>query len=147
MMQLCVNVCHIFMSHIRLHAWSARLGKKFNGAAAVAVLADSPGYLVVVDRELDATEMRRLENVLRSLGVHTWHWSMDDGRTKVRAYVHAGSWRKLLALGVYMAIVAYIATVLARWYDVHTFAQALGIWARQRWGHGIFSIQNQSLPS
>lgn len=134
------------MSHARLNAWSACIGKKYDGAYAIAVLADAPGYLVVVDSELNATEMHRLENCLRSVGVHTWHWDIADGRTKVRAYVQTTSWRKLLTLVMYVAIVAYLATVLARWYDVHTFTQALGVWARQRWGHGVFSIQKQSVP-
>ena len=134
------------MSHTRLKQWSACLSKKFDGAYAIAVLADAPGYLVVVDRELNATEMRCLENSLRSVGVHTWHWDMEDSRTKVRAYVDIPSYRKLFTQVAYVAIVAYIATALARWYDVHAFTQALGVWTRQRWGHGIFSVQKQSVP-
>jgi len=134
------------MSHARLQAWSTRIGKKFDGASAVAVLGDSPGYLVVVGRDLDATEMRQLENSLRSLGVHTWHWQMEDGRTKVRAYVHGGSKRRLMALVMWGAAIAYFACAPSARNDVLAFAQAFGLWARQRWGLRSVQVQEKPVP-
>jgi len=135
------------MSHARLSAWSTCLGKKFDGASAVAVLADAPGYFVAVNRELDATGIQRLESTLRSLGVHTWHWRIDDGTTKVRAYTHTCSWYTLLRAAIIVAVVTYFAFALAAWYDVHAFAQALAIWTRQRWGPGVFQVQKTSVQS
>ena len=120
------------MSHDNMHAWSTRLRTKLPQADTVAVLADQPGYLVVIERTPDADFMNTVEDALKQLGASGWNWTVEGKTVKIRVYIAAErTWHKI-------AIVALTLAALAVHYDILSFATTARCWINSRWGQSIF---------
>ena len=112
------------MSHEHMHAWSSKLRQHMPDAAAVAVLGDARGYLVVVDRHPDAECMDSVEKALRKIGATGWHWTTDGDELKLRVYTDP-AWRPWWwALTLLFPII---------YYDILGITTAARIWLDQRW--------------
>jgi len=108
------------MSHDNMHAWSTRLRCHVPEASVVAVLADRPGYLVMVDRYPDAQCVSQLDYAMRRMGATGWNWTTDGDQIKVRVYM---SRRR-----PWVAMVALTVLLLVAYYDIHGITTAARKW-------------------
>jgi len=109
-----------------MDAWSTKLREYMPDAAAVAVLADAPGYLVVVDRRPDAQCMDSVERALIKVGATGWHWTTDGDEVKLRVYTDP-PWR-LRAMLWALTLLLPIA-----YYDILGITTAASIRFNQCW--------------
>jgi len=113
------------MSHDNMHAWSTSLRGYVPEASAVAVLADAPGYLVVVDRYPDAECISQLDYAMRRIGATGWNWTMEGEQIKVRVYItRRRPW---------VAVAALTILILVAYYDIHGITTVARKWLDQRW--------------